>query len=656
MEKNQHTDAIIENEAIVDTEAGGGKRNFTGWMKIVMVAVAAGLSIFAIYTNGFSTIQEVYRNGIFLGFLLALTFILYPATKKSDKSKMSILDIVLLVLGLVGVGYIVLFYTEIHVERQSQAIMQDYIFAIITIVVLLEASRRTIGIFIPLLSAIAIVYAMFGPYFPGMFGHAGFSIERLLYRMYMTTEGIFGMTLSIASTYIVLFILFGAFLTVSGASQFFNELALAIAGRRRGGPAQVAVISSALTGSLSGSAVANVATTGSFTIPLMKKIGLTPRFAGAVEATASTGGMIMPPIMGAAAFIMAGFLGISYTTIILAAIIPSILYYASLIIAIDIEAKKQGLKGLSKESIPDVKRVILERGILVLPIIIVIGALLMGRTPLYAGFAGIISVIIASWLTKDKSTRVTPKKAFDALVDGARGTIQVGVACASIGIIIAVVTMTGLGSTFAYNIIDLAGGVMILILLLVMVTCIILSLGLPSTALYIVVAVTAAPALINAGINPLAAHFFVFWFGALSNVTPPVALAAYTAAGIAGADPMKTSWTALKLALPGFIVPFMIAYNPILIMQDPAGGTASLATVIVPFITAVVGIFGLAIAINNFYNIKLNIIERIGFFVGAMLMIKPGLLTDGIGIAILVSMMLLHLTREKRMVSSTVNN
>lgn len=650
MEKNQQTEAIIDNEA------GGGVRNFTGWMKIAMISVAAGLSIFAIYTNGFSTIQEIYRNGIFLGFLLALTFILYPATKKSSKTKVSILDIVFLILGLAGVGYIVLFYTEIHVERQSQAIIQDYIFAIITIVVLLEASRRTIGIFIPLLSAIAIVYAMFGPYFPGMFGHAGFSIERLLYRMYMTTEGIFGMTLSIASTYIVLFILFGAFLTVSGASQFFNELALAIAGRRRGGPAQVAVISSALTGSLSGSAVANVATTGSFTIPLMKKIGLTPRFAGAVEAAASTGGMIMPPIMGAAAFIMAGFLGISYTTIILAAIIPSLLYYASLIIAIDIEAKKQGLKGLSKESIPQVKRVILERGILVLPIIIVIGALLMGRTPLYAGFAGIISVIIASWLTKDKSTRVTPKKAFDALVDGARGTIQVGVACASIGIIIAVVTMTGLGSTFAYNIIELAGGTMILILILVMITCIILSLGLPSTALYIVVAVTAAPALINSGINPLAAHFFVFWFGALSNVTPPVALAAYTAAGIAGADPMKTSWTALKLALPGFIVPFMIAYNPILIMQDPSGGTASFVSVIVPFVTALIGIFGLAVSINNFFNIKLNIIERIGFFAGAMLMIKPGLLTDGIGIAILAAMIVLHLAREKRMVSSTVSN
>ncbi|PPA70829.1 TRAP transporter permease [Jeotgalibacillus proteolyticus] len=648
MEQNTKTDAIVDNEA------GGGLRDFTGGMKIFMLAVAAGLSIFAIYTNGFSTIQEIYRNGIFLGFLLTLTFLLYPITKKSDRSKLGIVDILFIVLGLAGVSYIVMFYTTIHVERSSQAITQDYIFAVILILVLLEASRRAIGIFIPLLSAIAIIYAMFGPYFPGMFGHAGFSIERLLYRMYMTTEGIFGMTLSIASTYIVLFILFGAFLTVSGASQFFNELAMAIAGRRRGGPAQVAVISSALTGSLSGSAVANVATTGSFTIPLMKGIGLKPRFAGAVEAAASTGGMIMPPIMGAAAFIMAGFLGVSYSTIILAAIIPSILYYASLIIAIDLEAKKQGLKGMSKESIPLVKKVLLERGVLLLPILIVIGALLLGRTPLFAGFAGIISVIIASWLTRDKSTRVTPAKAFQALVDGARGSIQVGIACASIGIIISVVTMTGLGSTFAYNILNLAGGTMIIILLLVMVTCIVLSLGLPSTALYIIVAVTAAPALINAGINPLAAHFFVFWFGALSNVTPPVALAAYTAAGIAGADAMKTSWTALRLALPGFIVPFMIAYNPILIMQDPAGGTVPFYEVIIPFLTALIGIFGLAISINNFLNVKLNIIERLGFFAGAMMLIKPGLLTDGIGIGILGLMILFHFAREKKITSSTV--
>jgi len=648
---------VQKNVEIVDSESGGGARGLSGFQKKLMLGIAVAMSLFAMYVNGFTTIQEIYRNSIFLAFLFGLTFLLYPRSKKVKSTKMSILDIALLLAGLSGVLYIILSYTAIHVDRQSQANTTDYIFAIITLVVLLEASRRAIGIFIPLLSALAIAYAMFGSHFPGMFAHSGFSFERLLYRMYMTTEGVFGMTLSIASTYIVLFILFGAFLTASGASQFFNELALAVAGQRRGGPAQVAVLSSALTGSLSGSAVANVATTGTFTIPLMKKIGLTPRFAGAVEAAASTGGMIMPPIMGAAAFIMAGFLGISYTTIVLAAIIPSVLYYLSLIFAIDIEAKKQGLIGLSKDSIPIIKDVIKERGLLILPIIIVIGTLLIGKTPLFAGFAGIASAIIASWLTKDKSCRVTPVKAFHALVDGAKGTVQVGIACASIGIIIAVVTMTGLGSTFAYNILELANGSLPVILLLVMITCIILSLGLPSTALYIIVAVTAAPALVEAGVNPLAAHFFVFWFGALSNITPPVALAAYTAAGIAGADPMKTSWTAFKLALPCFIVPFMIVYNPVLIMQPEIGTENVWLVVIGAFVTAAIGIFAIAISINNFYSIKLNIVERIGFFASALLLIKPGLVTDAVGISLLILLLVFHSVRFKKsaIISKTVS-
>lgn len=640
-----------KNIPLLDVSDGEGmdnSRQLKPWQMKTLTGIAAVLSLFAIYTNGFSNIQEIYRNALFLGCILVLTFMMFPLSKKTNKNKLSILDYLFIAGSLIGIGYIVLNYTAIHIDRQSQIIPMDNFFAILTVIILLEAARRSIGWFIPILSALAIVYAIYGPHFPGMFAHAGFSLERLLYRLYMTTEGIFGMTLSIASTYIVLFILFGAFLTVSGASQFFNELALAIAGQRRGGPAQVAVISSALTGSLSGSAVANVATTGSFTIPLMKKIGLKPKFAGAVEATASTGGMIMPPIMGAAAFIMAGFLGISYTTIIIAALIPSILYYVSLIIAIDIEAKRQGLKGLSKDSIPIVKDVLKARGVLALPILVVIGTLLIGKTPLFAGFAGIISVIIASWLTKDKSTRVTPRKAFDALVEGAKGTVQVGIATAAIGIIIAVVTMTGLGSTFAYNIIELAQGSLPLILILVMVTSIILSLGLPSTALYIIVAVTAAPALITAGVNPLAAHFFVLWFGALSNVTPPVALAAYTAAGIAGSDPMKTSWTAMKLALPGFIVPFMIVYNPVLLMQDDPSITFPLwVAVILAFVTALIGIFALAVAINNFFTIKLNIVERIGLLISAFLLISGGLVTDVIGISLLIVFMGMHLFRAR---------
>lgn len=357
------TSEPIVQPADLDKEAGGGMRLLEGPYKKAAAIIAVLFSAFAIYSNGLSNIQEIYRNLIFLGILLVMTFFYYPAGKSSNQKRFTAPDYVFAALAIAGLGYLLLNYTTIHVDRGSQPIMIDYVFGAITIIVLLEASRRAVGIFIPILCGGAIVYALFGTYFPWIFGHAGFSLERLLYRLYMTTEGVLGLTLSTASTFIVMFVLFGAFLSVSGATQLFNDLALAIAGRKRGGPAQVAVISSALTGSLSGSAVANVATTGAFTIPLMKSIGLKPKFAGAVEAAASTGGMIMPPIMGAAAFIMAGFLGISYTTVILAAIIPSFLYYIALIFAIDIEAKKQGLKGISKENIPDVVQILKERGL-----------------------------------------------------------------------------------------------------------------------------------------------------------------------------------------------------------------------------------------------------------------------------------------------------
>lgn len=652
---NVKGDAVTTPPTNLDKEAGGGMRSLTGpYMKVVAL-IAVLLSVFSVYSNGLSNIQEIYRNLIFLGFLLVLTFLLYPATKSSKQERFTVVDYIFVILSILGIGYLFLNYTVIHVDRGSQPIMMDYIFAAITIVVLFEAARRAVGLFIPILCGAAVIYALFGTAFPWVFGHAGFSLERLLYRLYMTTEGILGLTLSTASTFIVMFILFGAFLSASGATQLFNDLALAIAGRKRGGPAQVAVLSSALTGSLSGSAVANVATTGAFTIPLMKSIGLKPKFAGAVEAAASTGGMIMPPIMGAAAFIMAGFLGISYTTVIIAAIIPSFLYYIALIFAIDIEAKKQGLKGISKENIPDVLQVLKERGVLIIPILVVIGTLLMGKTALFAGFAGIGSVIVASWLTKDKSTRITLRKVIEAFVDGGKGTIQVGIACAAIGIIICVVTMTGIGSTLAFNIVDLTGGQLWLILIVVMLTCIVLSMGLPSTALYIVVAVTAAPALVEAGVNPLAAHFFVFWFGALSNITPPVALASYTAAGIAGANAMKTSWEALRLSLAGFIIPFMIAYNPILLMQPPDGEEISAISVILVILTSTLGVYTLAVALGNFLNAKLWIAERVLFFAGALLLIKPGLITDISGLVICLSVYLVHHIRTRKNRGAEIN-
>ncbi|MDK1704332.1 TRAP transporter permease [Serratia rubidaea] len=629
----------------LDKEAGAGSRALTGGYARFATALAIAISLYAVYSNALANTQEFYRNTTFLTGILLLGFILFPFSSKHATAKFNRWDYLFIALTLISYGYFYFNYLDLHVVRKSLPNTTDYLMAALGIGVLFEAARRTTGLFIPSLATFAIIYALFGQYFMGIFGHSGFSVERLLYRLFMTSEGIFGITLSTAATAIVVFILFGAFLSVSGATQLFNDLALAVAGRRRGGPAQVAVISSALTGSLSGSAVANVATTGTFTIPLMKSIGLTPRFAGAVEATASTGGMIMPPIMGAAAFIMAGFLGISYTTIVIAAIVPALLYYAALIIAIDLEAKKQGLKGISKENIPQVKAVLKARGLLLLPLFIVIGALLLGKTPIYAGFLGIVAIIVASWLTPDSAVRMTPRKIAEALNEAARGSIQVTIACAAIGVIICVVTMTGIGSTLAFNIVSMTDNTLWMILLVVMLVCIVLSMGLPSTALYIVVAVTVSPILIKAGVMPLAAHFFVFWFGALSNITPPVALASYTAASIARADPMQTSWDAVRLALPGFIIPFILVYNPMLLMQ---GEAVNVLSVIHMVATALVGIYALSIASANFWLMKAHWLERVLFTSAAILLIKPGLMTDLGGLALIITAGTIHLLRFRQ--------
>ncbi|WP_166626960.1 TRAP transporter permease [Jeotgalicoccus sp. S0W5] len=641
-----------EDEVIEVSPDEYRKQRLEGWPSKAAAIIGIVLAIFVLLTSSYLNIQEFYRNTIFLILIVVLGFFIYPRNKKKPGQKFSYFDLALAGLGIISIGYITVTYTNLHVERMSQANNLDYIFAILCILVLFEITRRSIGWFIPIISVLAMIYAVYGAYFPIDFAHSGFSIERLLYRIYMTSNGIFGSTLSIASTYIVLFILFGSFLSASGASKLFNDLALAIAGQRRGGPAQVAVITSALTGTLNGSAVANVATTGAFTIPLMKSIGLKPKFAAGVEAAASTGGMIMPPIMGAAAFIMAGFLGVPYTVVVIAGIIPALLYYLALIFAVDAEAKKHGLKGISKENIPEIKKVLLERGALLIPIVVVFAVLLTGRTAIMAGFAGIITAIITSYLTKDKNNRVNVRKFFEALSDGARGSVQVAIACASVGIIIAVVSMSGVGSMLAYNVIDIAGGNLFLILIMVMATCILLSFGLPSTALYIVVAVTAAPALVQAGVTPLAAHFFVFYFGAMSNVTPPVALAAYTGAGIANADPMKTSWTALRLALPGFIIPFIIAYDPIILL-DTSEGPIEYLRLLGVLVTAIIGVYALAVGLGKFIRTNLNIIEQVLMILVAFLLITTDQMLDLIGIVIFVVVMIIHFMRSRKKVEAS---
>ncbi len=618
-----------DGEVITKTQ-----REIKGKARILLSIIAISMSLFHLWVNSIGVISGIYRNAIHLSFLLVLCFLLYPAFKGKRSHRIGISDIILAVAGVAVGVYILLFERELHLERASIPIFRDYLFAALSLILVLEASRRCLGIVLPILAIFFLIYAHYGSYFPEIIAHKDIPWTRILYRMYLTDEGLFGITLSVSATFIFLFVLFGAFLQKSGAAEFINRLALALAGRKRGGPAQVAVIASSLMGTLSGSAAANVATTGTFTIPLMKKVGFKPEFAGAIEAAASTGGMIMPPIMGAAAFIMSAFLGIPYTKIMIGAFIPALLYYLAVAFVIDLEAKKMKLKGLPKEILPDLKEVLKTGGHLLLPVIAVVVTLLKGFTPLYAAFVGIITTIVVSYFRKE--TRLGLKDILKALEIGAIGSIQVGIACAICGIIVGVINMTGLGSMIAYNVINLANGKVFWTLLFAMFSSVLLGMGLPSTALYIVVATVVAPAIIQLGVIPLAAHLFVFWFGALSNVVPPVALASYTAAGIAGGDPTKTALYGLKLTLAGFIIPFAFVYAPELLLHHVSPELPLI------LITTIVGIISLGIATQGYFLYPTRLLERTLYFVAALCLIKPDVLTDLIGFLIFVGTTIFH--------------
>lgn len=626
-------------------KAADVQRKFQGKMALIISIIAIIFSFFEIWINSIGIMASIYRNAVHLSFLLVLGFLLYPAFKKSPRDRFTIFDIILAILGIAIGVYILLFEEELHLVRGSVAITRDYIFAVITVVLLLEATRRAVGPVLPGLSIFFLIYAHFGPYFPGIFAHRSLLWTRILYRLYLTDEGIFGVTLNVSATFIFMFILFGAFLEHSGVSSFFNDFAIAVAGGRRGGPAQVAVVSSSLMGTMSGSAVANVATTGAFTIPLMKKIGYTKNFSGAVEAAASTGGMIMPPIMGAAAFIMSAYLGIPYIRIMLAGIIPALFYYLGIFVSVDLEARRLNLKGLPPDTLPSLFNVMKHGGHLIIPVIIVICTLVVGRTPVYAAFTGIISTIIVSWFRKD--TRMNLKKIVLSLDVGARKAVQVGLACACCGFIVGVAAMTGIGSVVAYNIFQLAHGSLPLALLLIMGASIILSMGLPSTACYIVVATVAAPALIKMEVLPLAAHFFVFYFGCLSNITPPVALASYTAAGLSGGNPTRVAWNGLKLAIAGFLVPFLYVYNPMLLLEG-----IKVTPFILSIITGGIGVVCLGIAAMGYLVKQLFIYERIMIFTGAVLLAFPGLKSDIWGAGIVILAFILYYFRIKKLIKS----
>ncbi len=599
------------------------------WGKII-VFLCIAFSAFQLYTAAFGVFPAQIQRGIHLSFTLCLVFLLYPFSAKASKDRLPWIDIILAGLGSWVGLYIVINYTEI-VLRAGLPTWGDLVFGALAILLVLEACRRIVGLPISIVAAVFLLYAKLGPYIPGMLGHRGFPLKRIITHMYVTTEGILGLPLGVSATFVFLFILFGAFLHKTGLGKFFIDLALSATGHRVGGPAKVAVLASGLFGTISGSSVANTVTTGAFTIPLMKSIGYPGHFAGAVEAAASTGGQLMPPIMGAAAFIMAQFLGIAYIKIAVAAVLPAVLYYLAVGIMVHMEAKRLGLKGLPKENLPQLGKVLRKGGHLLIPIFVIVYLLVKGYTPLRAAF---VSILVTVGIAMFKaSTRLSFKDILDAMESGARSALGVAAACACAGIIIGVVTLTGVGLKLANGIIILSGGHFFFTLIFTMIASIILGMGLPTTAKYIVLASMAAPAIQKFGVPPLAAHMFILYYGIIADLTPPVALAAYAGAGIANANAMKTGFTALRLAIAGFTIPFVFAYNPQLLLIN----TTPLH-VLFYSITAVIGTCSLAFAGSGYWLRNLKIWERLILFVGALALIFPGVLSDSIGFGILILM------------------
>ena len=618
---------IPEREDI--DESGAVQITYTGFMTRIILVISVIMSFFQLYYSTIGVMDAVKFRSWHLGFLLIFAFILYPARKNRDTVRVrpTVFDMICIGISIVSIGYFLLTYDDFIRERYGVMNFTDVIFGGLGILMLFEAARRVVGNVLTIIAAIFLLYNFYGVYIPGILGHNGFTLERVINVMFWGGQGIFGVALGTSATFIFVFILFGAFLKNSGFSEFINDLALTIAGRSAGGPAKVSVLASSLMGMMSGSAVGNVVTTGAVTIPMMKKYGFKPRFAGAVEAVASTGGTIAPPVMGAAAFIMAQYLGISYAFVVVAAIVPAVLYYFTLFMAVHFEAKNMGLSGISKENLPQAKKVLKEKGHLSIPLFVLIGGLATGITPLYAALWAIFATVIASWLRK--STRMGLKKILQSFEEGVKASISVGIACAIVGIVIGTITLTSLGLVVGNNVIALAGDNVLIAAILTMIICIILGMGIPVTAAYIIVAAICVPILINMGIVPIAAHMFAFMYAALSAITPPVALASYAAAGLAGTDSNKVGFEAVRLGSVGFITPFFFLFNPVLLLQGD-----DLLETIVAIITALIGSLGLAAGLKARLFVRLNILERILMVASGLLLIYPGYIAAVVGIAL----------------------
>jgi len=658
MTSNQSTESLSDIECRYDPEvefrATGKKIGY------IIIFLLVSMSVYHFYASGFGVIRELIHRGIHLSFVLGLVFLLFGFRRglTADVSQpawyriggIGIWDIALAMMAVAVSLYLPLLPAEIVAHRVGAPSSSDVVMGTLLLLLVLEATRRSVGFTLPLIAIIFVAYAIFGTYAPGALKHPGASWEGLINHLYMTNQGIYGIAIGVVAKYVFLFVLFGVLATRIGLGKLFIDLASVLAGRYAGGPAKVAIFSSAMLGTISGSSIANTVTTGSLTIPAMKKVGYEPHFAAAVEAASSTGGQITPPIMGAAAFIMVEFLEIPYREILLASLFPAALHYFGIFIMVHLEAKRLGLRGLRPDEMPKAMTVLSEHWMTVAPLLVLVYLIVTGRTPDYAAVWGIISCVIVGFI--NPRNRLTIPDLIDTLATGARYALAVGAAAAAVGIIVGVVTLTGTGFRLSYVVTQVAaelggwissgwlavfvsqqGLTLFFTLLFTAFACIIMGAGIPTTATYIILVSVAAPALAMLGVQPLVAHFFVFYYGVLADITPPVALAAYAGAGIAGANPFKTGNTAFRLGIAKAIVPFVFVYSPALLLVTPE---YVLSDFLITLVGAMIGIGLLGIGFSGFLLTKVSKFERVWFAVSALFFVVPGMVSMGIGFVLVL--------------------
>ena len=620
-----------------------------GTRRVLIFIIALSMALFHMYTAGVRQLPGVQQRTIHLSFALALIFLLFPFKAKSDEAgegkvaeehrPITIIDISFLIFAFFIGAYVFVDYENISFRTGIPNFLDSFC-SFLAILLVLEATRRVIGWAIVIICFVGFVYLTFGTHLPFYLAHTGFTFEQVINFTFFSTDGILGPALAVSATVIAVFIIFGAFLEVSGTGPLFMDTGMALFGKYRGGPAKAAVLGSCLFGMITGSQVANVAAVGVFTIPLMKKTGYKPEMAGAIEAVGSTGSMIMPPVMGAAAFIIPEMIGGTYLDVVRAAIIPGLLFYVALYMVVELQAVKLGLRGFSKSELPTLRTLFREKGHMLIPILVLIYFLVIrASTPPRAAFWGAIACILASQLRR--RTRMRFRETVSALEKGAKGTLIVAACCASAGIITGTISMAGLGERFSDILITLAGGSAILLLVLTMIASIILGLPLPPVTCYLILAVLAAPALIKAGIHPMAAHLFVFFFGTLGNISPPVAPTSFAAAGIAGSDPVRTTNLAFLISLPVWLVPYLFVYSTEILLMG------QLEMILLRVLTSFIAISCMAVALQGYLLKTMGWILRLGFLAAGLFLIYPYWVTDIIGYLLIGILILIHVIASR---------